>query len=341
MKLKKKFLCLLPLIIQFQLISAQVGINTASPDASAMLEVSSTEKGVLISRMTVTERVAITAPATGLLVYQTNDVDGFYYYNGTKWIRLLDFENDRVPVGAIFAYSASTIPTGYLTCDGSAVSRTTYADLFTLIGETYGAGDGSTTFNLPDYRGQFLRGVDAGATTDPDATSRIDRGDGTTGDAVGTKQFSENLAHDHEVNPPSTATNATGSHSHTTSYQYLTTSSAGNHIHTISGSGSSATTPDRYRTFATRTVGSGSFGSTTIREVSSTLYTANSSHTHGNSSSISSNGTHTHSINIPSSNTNATGDHTHNVDIPSFSSSITTGSESRPTNVSVIWCIKY
>ena len=92
------------------------------------------------------------------------------------------------PTGAIFMWPTATSPTGWLECDGSAVSRTTYAKLFALIGETYGNGDGSTTFNLPDMRGEFPRGWDNGAGNDPDAASRTDRGDGTTGDNVGTKQ---------------------------------------------------------------------------------------------------------------------------------------------------------
>lgn len=54
-----------------------------------------------------------------------------------------------VNVGTIQAFGGSTAPDGWLICDGSAISRTLYADLFAVIGETYGAGDGSTTFNLP------------------------------------------------------------------------------------------------------------------------------------------------------------------------------------------------
>ena len=56
---------------------------------------------------------------------------------------------EGVPTGTIISWSAST-PSGYLDCDGSAVSRTTYADLFAVIGTTYGSGDGSTTFNVPN-----------------------------------------------------------------------------------------------------------------------------------------------------------------------------------------------
>lgn len=64
-----------------------------------------------------------------------------------------------VPTGSVFSTARSTAPNGYLLCDGSAVSRTTYPALFSAIGATYGAGDGSTTFNLPDLRGRVALGV--------------------------------------------------------------------------------------------------------------------------------------------------------------------------------------
>lgn len=68
------------------------------------------------------------------------------------YVKNLHTDKDFIPVGTILAYSANgTIPSGYLLCDGSAVSRAIYPDLFNLLGETYGAGDGSTTFNLPDF----------------------------------------------------------------------------------------------------------------------------------------------------------------------------------------------
>lgn len=56
-----------------------------------------------------------------------------------------------VPVGTVLVFAGSTAPTGYLLCDGSAVSRTTYSALFSVIGTTYGVGDGSSTFNLPNF----------------------------------------------------------------------------------------------------------------------------------------------------------------------------------------------
>ena len=74
-----------------------------------------------------------------------------------------------VPPGAITSYAGSSAPTGWLLCDGSAVSRTTYADLFAVCGITYGAGNGSTTFNLPNLVGYFIRGLDIGGAVDPDS----------------------------------------------------------------------------------------------------------------------------------------------------------------------------
>jgi len=104
-----------------------------------------------------------------------------------------------VPVGTVVSFSTDTEPTDFFECDGSAISRTTYAELFAVIGTLYGVGDGSTTFNLPDLRGEFIRGYDNGAGNDPDAASRTDAGDGaTTGDNVGTKQADEFESHVHD-----------------------------------------------------------------------------------------------------------------------------------------------
>jgi microcystin-dependent protein len=71
------------------------------------------------------------------------------------------------PVGTIQIYPGASAPAGWMICDGSAVSKTTYADLFAAIGTTY--GDGGTTFNLPDLRGVFVRGLDSGRGLDPDS----------------------------------------------------------------------------------------------------------------------------------------------------------------------------
>ena len=68
-----------------------------------------------------------------------------------------------LPAGSIIPFAGSNIPAGYLLCNGAAVSRTTYANLFGVISTLYGAGDGSTTFNLPDLRDRFLEGAGTNA----------------------------------------------------------------------------------------------------------------------------------------------------------------------------------
>lgn len=102
------------------------------------------------------------------------------------------------PVGTVKPFAGTTAPNGYLMCDGSAVSRTTYAVLYAAIGDAFGEGDGSTTFNLPDTRGRFLRGVDGGAGNDPDAAGRTaSNTGGNTGDNVGSLQADEMIGHSH------------------------------------------------------------------------------------------------------------------------------------------------
>lgn len=71
-----------------------------------------------------------------------------------------------VKTGTIETWATNVCPTGYLECSGDAVSRTTYADLFSVLGTSFGVGDGTTTFNLPDLRGEFIRGWDHGRGVD-------------------------------------------------------------------------------------------------------------------------------------------------------------------------------
>jgi phage-related tail fiber protein len=145
-------------------------------------------------------------------------------------------ENSRV--GEVTHFAMSTPPTGYLKRNGAAVSRTAYSALFAKIGTLYGAGDGNTTFNLPESRADFDRGWDDGRNVD-------------TGRVFGSAQDSQNLSHSHTG-----TTNTTGAHTHTTTfsrekvpggalenavlgdrlddgYQYLDTNSAGSHTHTL------------------------------------------------------------------------------------------------------------
>lgn len=96
------------------------------------------------------------------------------------------------PAGVIvpFAGEVENIPAGWLLCDGSNVSRSEYANLYNAIGVCWGTGDGTTTFNLPDLRGMFLRGVSGETDNDPDANDRVVLNDygGNTGNRVGSYQ---------------------------------------------------------------------------------------------------------------------------------------------------------
>ncbi len=78
-----------------------------------------------------------------------------------------DTAGSGVPIGTIIPFAGNSVPQGYLLCDGSAISRTNYASLFAVIGTIYGAGDGSTTFNLPNFINTFMEGGTPGTAHSP------------------------------------------------------------------------------------------------------------------------------------------------------------------------------
>jgi microcystin-dependent protein len=104
-----------------------------------------------------------------------------------------DTAESAVVAGIISMYGGSTAPTGYLLCDGSAVSRSTYSDLYTAIGTTYGTGDGSTTFNVPNLKGKVPVGYNS-ADTSFDALGE------TGGAKTHTLTIAEMPDHDHGLN---------------------------------------------------------------------------------------------------------------------------------------------
>lgn len=112
---------------------------------------------------------------TGAIRSNSSSSDKLERWNGTSYSQLAfhtTIDNhiadttlhSGVPAGSVIPYAGASAPTGYLLCDGTAVSRTTYAALFAVIASTYGNGDGSTTFNLPDLRGRFPLGKAAAGT---------------------------------------------------------------------------------------------------------------------------------------------------------------------------------
>ncbi len=96
-----------------------------------------------------------------------------YYDSSTNQVQVCDGSSWGTtggnPPGMVSAFAMSAAPSGWLVCNGAAVSRSNYAALFAAIGTTHGTGDGSSTFNLPDYRGYFLRGLGG---VDPDVATR-------------------------------------------------------------------------------------------------------------------------------------------------------------------------
>jgi microcystin-dependent protein len=172
----------------------------------------------------------------------------------------LNSVDSLVPVGSVTTYAGSTAPDGWLEADGSAVSRTTYARLYAVCGTTYGPGDGSTTFNLPNLRNNVVVG----------SGGSYARG-GTGGAATVTLTTSQIPAHDH---------GESASHTHTGSG---TATSAGSHSHTYTDS--STTRTDLL-----------AGGGTTANNGSASASTGtDGAHTHPVTLSINSGGAHTHS----------------------------------------------
>ncbi|HLP14696.1 MAG TPA: hypothetical protein VK470_00480 [Bacteroidota bacterium] len=135
------FLTVAVLVALATTVKAQVGVGTASPDNSAMLDVTSTTKGLLTPRMTAVQRGAIGTPATGLIVYQTDGIAGFYYYTGGGWVLLIN-GTDALPAvngAAVTNLNASNLASGTV---GTARLGTGTANATTFL-----RGDG--TWNTP------------------------------------------------------------------------------------------------------------------------------------------------------------------------------------------------
>lgn len=126
--------------------------------------------------------------------------------------------NYIIPLGSVFAFCGSSAPTNFLLCYGQAISRETYAGLFAVLSTTYGAGDGSTTFNLPDLRGRVVAGQDdMGGSS---ANRLTDQSGGLNGDTLGATGGAET----HTLTEAQLAahTHVQDAHSHTFAYSIST-----------------------------------------------------------------------------------------------------------------------
>ena len=130
-----------------------------------------------------------------------------------------------VPTGSVHMMATTTVPSGYLKCNGAAVSRTTYADLFAIVGTAHGAGNGSSTFNVPDLRGEFVRGWDDSRGVD-------------SGRNFGSAQSDQNQQHNHSASATSTVNDP--GHIHQVQYS---NSDSGDGVIEESGTGLSGQEP--------------------------------------------------------------------------------------------------
>lgn len=222
----------------------------------------------------------------------------------TKALNNLDQQINDSLVGMVAAFDMETAPPGWLKRNGADVSRTAYAKLFAVIGTRYGAGDGSTTFNVGDSRGVFPRGLDEGRGLDP-------------GRLLGSLQDGQNAWHAHTAssaaagghNHPGSATFAAGAHGHSGS-----THQSGSHSHAIPVGNTSGFNGQ---------VGGGQFS----------IGTASTSpegvHTHTLTTDIAPD--HAHTVGVAYD-----GEHVHTITVDPSG-----GAEARPINIALLYCVKY
>lgn len=234
------------------------------------------------------------------------------------------------PVGMKGEFYCSAVPTGWLKCNGAAISRTVYARLFTAIGTTYGDGNGSSTFNLPDDRGNFSRAWDDGRGINP-------------GRVFGSEEVDMMRLHGHSASSAEagghahTATGSqSGAHAHTAS-----SGNAGEHAHsgTTSTAGAHSHTATVYEPddgmgsrFAADDGGDSSTEvATSIAGAHNHTFSTDMEPAHNHQVTVQSAGVHGHTITIAAVNA-----HAHAITVGQ-----TGGVETRPRNRATLWCIRY
>lgn len=294
--------------------SANVGIGTSTPNTSANLDITATDKGLLIPRVSLTaSNLAgpITSPAISLLVYNTatagtfpnNVTPGYYYWNGTNWVKFMVNNSNTTDLGYIVAWTSNTAPPDYLLpLNGLTYNWSDFPDFQTFNASypcQFIASSTGTTFTLVNLNtgGRFLRG---GTTTGVNQAYST---------ALPTTAFTTNTtgAHVHSIDPPATTSSTNGAHTHNIGLRSNDGGWAAGfpnafHYNMSSGGGATSTT-DRGAT------------------------------TNANTGIILSSGDHSHTTDIAAFNSASIGDHSHSINAGG-------DAETRPLNTSVIWCIK-
>jgi microcystin-dependent protein len=171
-----------------QVEEVRFGLGDTGPLAQAVMNanVPALAKQLATSAVSCLSSRRPADPVVGQMIFET-DTQLMKFWSGTAWVSGAATAGASVltPVGTVVPYAGTdaSTPAGWLFCGGQAVSRTTYADLYAVVGTTYGSGDGSTTFNVPDLRGRVAAGKD---NMGGSAASRLTSGgSGITGTTLG------------------------------------------------------------------------------------------------------------------------------------------------------------
>ena len=169
-------------------------INTAQTTAdTASVDVVTAQRAADNAQTTADSAVTNAAAAQTTANGAVTNIGDLTNLQTTNKTNLVSAVNELIqPAGTIIAYAGSTAPDGYMLCDGSAVSRSIYSKLFTAIGTTYGTGDGSTTFNVPNLKGKVIVGYNS---SDSDFNSLGNTG----GEKTHTLTVNEIPSHDHDI----------------------------------------------------------------------------------------------------------------------------------------------
>ena len=278
-------------------VNAQVGIGTNSPDSSAILDVSSTQRVLLFPRMTTAQRTSITSPAAGLHVFDTN-TNSAWFFDGTYWVNYATLSK----YGDVKSGIQSADHDGWVLLDGRALN-TLSATQQTVVSSLGLSG------NLPDATDSYLV-QNGGAMASVTGTNTTTLSQANLPNVTFTGTSSNAGSHTHVVDPPPITTNSAGSHTHSGN-----TNTTGNHSH----AGNAVSRGGNGGTGRTLAVGdSFNYGTYTP--------SVQSAGNHSHTLSINSSGTHNHSVNVPATTSTNNGDHSHTVTVNS-------GGTNEPVNI--------